>query len=331
MATRKLFAALGVALMAAVANTGAWGQGTPGNTPPTLRFAVIASGGQTEVPAAIREAGLDRKYGINIEVIEIAAPGQQYTMFRSGAADIASGNFVDMLRQRKGGNLIQAIHGFQAFSNLFVVKPQSPVKAFADLKGRKVGMFGTTFLDWLVVRAAGKKAFNIDLESDATVVPGAPPLLNQFLARGEVDAALQFSSLTLGPIARNEQRAVIDVAALMKAAGFNPDTLYLQWVITEKWAKANPEAIRKVPAMLDEAYAVLKSDDRLWLALAQRIGITDPAVVAAYRDLARRVNNPPYARAQIKPTQDVLDAIIAIAGEQAVGVTAVDPAAFLFP
>jgi NitT/TauT family transport system substrate-binding protein len=332
MACWNVVAAAGAALVAAAVTDigGARGQGTPGNEPPTLRFAVAGSSSQSEVPYAIREAGLDRKYGINIEVIDIAAPGQQYTMFRSGAADIGPGNFVDLLRQRKGGSAIQSIHGFQGYSNQFVVKPGSPIKAFADLKGRKVGTFGTTFLDWLIVRAAGRKAYNIDLQTDATLVPGAPPLLNQFLARGEVEAALQFSTLTLSPIARNEQRALIDLPGLMKAAGFNSDIFYLQWMITEKWAKANPEAVRKVPAMLDDAYAVLRTNDRLWPVLAQRINITDPAVVAAYRDAARRIDNPPFSAALIKPTQDVLDAIIAIAGEQAVGVMTIDPAAFLF-
>jgi len=199
------------------------------------------------------------------------------------------------------------------------------------VKGKKVGTFGTTFLDWLIARAAGKKAYNVDLGTDASLVAGAPPLLNQFLARGEVDATLQFSSLTLGPIARSEQRMVIDMPALMKAAGFRSDLFYLQWMITEKWAKANPEAMTKLPAMLNEAYAVLKRDDGLWPVLAQRINITDPAIAAAYRDLARRVDNPPYSAELIKPTQDLLDAIIAIAGEQAVGVTTVDQGAFLFP
>jgi len=156
-------------------------------------------------------------------------------------------------------------------------------------------------------------------------------LLNQFLARGEVDATLQFSSLTLAPIARGEQRMLIDLPALMTAAGFRSDLFYVQWMITERWVKANREAVTKLPAMLNEAYAVLKRDDGLWPALAQRINVTDPAIIAAYRDLERRVDNPPYKAELIKPTQELLDAIIAIAGEQAVGVTTVDPAAFLFP
>jgi NitT/TauT family transport system substrate-binding protein len=328
MARHKPFASIILALIATAVTAAG---GARSQEPPTLRFAVAGSSSQSEVPYAIRETGLDKKYGINIEVIDIAAPGQQYTMFRAGAADIGIGNFVDLLRQRKGGSAILGIHGFQGYSNRFVVKPGSPVKTFADLKGRKVGTFGTAFLDWLIVRAAGRKAWNVDLQTDAAVVPGAPPLLNQFLAKGEVEATLQFSTLTLGPIARNEQRALIDLPGLMKAAGFNSDIFYLEWVITEKWVKANPQAVRNVPAMLDDAYAALRSNDALWPVLAQRINITDPAVASAYRDEARRIDNPPYSAALIKPTQEVLDAMVAIAGEQAAGVTAIDPAAFLFP
>ena len=326
MISWRAFTAVGLSLIALAKTVGvAWSQSTP-----TLRFAVISSGSQTEVPFAIRHASLDKKYGINVEIIDFAAPGQQYTLFRSGAADIATGNFVDLLRQRKGGNAIQAIHGFQAYSNMLVAKPNSPIKDFADLKGKRIGNFGTTFLDWLLVRAAGKKAYNVDLQTDANLVQGAPPLLNQFLARGEVDAALQFSSLTLAPIARGEQRVLIDLPALMKAAGFRSDLFYVQWMITEKWAKANPQAMTRLSGMLSEAYALLKRDDGLWPALAQRINISDPAIIAAYRDLERGVDNPPYSAELIKPTQELLDAIVAIAGEQAVGVTTVDPAAFLF-
>jgi NitT/TauT family transport system substrate-binding protein len=327
MTPRKALATLALALAAAaVADVGsARSQGTP-----TLRFAVIGSAGQSAVPIAIAQAGLDKKYAINVEIIDFAAPGQQYNMFRSGAADIAGGSFIDLLRQRKGGNAIRAIHGFQGYNNAFVVKPNSSLKAFADMKGKKVGTFGTTFLDWLIVRAAGKKAYNIDLQTDASLVPGAPPLLNQFLAKGEVDATLQFSSLTLAPVARGEQRVLIDLPALMKTAGFRSDLFYVQWMITEKWAKANPQAVTRLPEMLSEAYALLKRDDGLWPALAQKINITDPAIIAAYRDLERGVDNPPYSAELIRPTQELLDAIVAIAGEQAVGVTTVDPAAFLF-
>jgi NitT/TauT family transport system substrate-binding protein len=300
-------------------------------TPIPVRIAAIGSGGQDEVPYAIQRYGLDKKYGLAMELIDFAVPGQQYTMLRSDAIDIAAGNFVDLLRQRKAGNALQAFHSFQTFSNIIVTKPPSPIKTFADLKGKKIGEFGTAFLDWLIIRAAGKKAYNVDLEKDATLVQGAPPLLNQFLARDDVDATLQFSTLTFGPHLAGQQRVVTGIPDLLKAAGFDPRSFYLQWYVSEKWTAANPGAIERVDAMIEEAYGKLRTDDSLWPPLAQKVGMTDPALIATYRDEARRIDDPPYTPALIAPTQKLLDAIVALTGPDAVGVTTVDPAAFLFP
>jgi len=58
MTARKAFATLGLAVVvAAVADIG----GARSQGAPTLRFAVIGSAGQTEVPFAIQQAGLDKK------------------------------------------------------------------------------------------------------------------------------------------------------------------------------------------------------------------------------------------------------------------------------
>jgi NitT/TauT family transport system substrate-binding protein len=296
-----------------------------------VKIAVIGSGGQAEVPYVIKTFGLDKKYGLDVEQVDYSMPGQHYAMFRSGAADIAPGNFMDLLRQRKAGLKIRAFHGFQGYNNIIVAKPSSAIATFADLKGKKVGEFGTTFLDWLILRAAGEKAYGFDLEKDSTIVQGAPPLLNQLLARNEVDATLQFSSLTFGPLARGEQKVVADLPAVMRAAGFSPEAFYLQWLVTEDWIKAHPDAVGKLDAMFAEAYVRLQSDDSVWPPLAKMIGITDPAAIEAYRDKARKIDNPPFNAGLIKPTQTLLDALVALAGEQATGVTVIDPAAFLFP
>ncbi len=299
--------------------------------PIAVRFGVNASGGQTEVLDAVKAYNLDRKYGFAVQEVDLTAPGQQYVMFRADAIDVSPGTFVDLLRQRKAGVALQAFHGFQGYNNYIVVKPASPIRSFADIKGKRMGEFGTTFLDWLILRAAGKKAYGFDVEQDTTLVQGTPPLLNQLMARGEVDAMLQFSSLTLGPIQAGEQRLVIDVPSLMRTAGFNPNAFNSNWNVAERWNAAHPGALRRLSAMIDEAYVKLKTDDALWPAIAAKIGFTDPAVIVAYRNLARREDNPPYNRGLIAATQTLVDAIGGIAGTTAVGFTSVDPAAFFFP
>ena len=57
----------------------------------------------------------------------------------------------------------------------------------------------------------------------------------------------------------------------------------------------------------------------------------DPALVVAYREHARKYSNPPHRADLLKPTQELLTSLVSIAGEQAVGISTLDPAAFLFP
>ena len=185
--------------------------------------------------------------------------------------------------------------------------------------------------DWLVLRTAGKKAHGLDLETDATAIVAAPPLLNQLLARGEIEAAIQFTSLTIGPLTAGEQRAITDLPTLMREGALNPESLYTQWFIAEDWLRRFPGAVDRAHAMFAESYQRLGTDDAIWTALAQKIRITDPKAVDAYREKSRRINNPPYRRALLEPTQTLLTEIVTVAGEQSTGFTRLDPEAFLFP
>lgn len=296
-----------------------------------VRLAVIASSGQAELTAAIQKYGLDRKHGLDMQQVDYAVPGQQYTLFRAGSADVAIGNFVDLHRQRRAGVAIKAFHGYQAYNNPVVVKAGSPIAQLRELRGKRVGGFGNTFLDWLVLRAAGKKAHGLDLEVDATSIVVSPPLLNQLLAKGEIDAAIQFSSLAIGPLTAGEQRAISDLPTLMREAGFSPEAFYTQWFIAEDWLRRNAGVLDRVYAMFAEGYERLSTDDALWLPLAQKVRITEPKAVDAYRDKGRKINNPPYKRALLQPTQTLLTEIVAVVGEQPVGMTRLDPDAFTFP
>lgn len=318
----------GLALLtaAAVASSAAWGAD---DTP--VRIGVIKSAGQSDVPYVLRQFGIDRKHGLVVTEVDMSAPGQQYVMLRGDAIDASPGTFVDLMRQRKAGIGLQAFHGRQRFNNVIVTRPDGPIETFSDLRGRRIGNFGTTFLDWLIVRTAGKRAFGIDLERDAAPISGSPPLLNRFLARGEVDAMLQFSVLTVAPILKGEQRAVTDIPDLIRAAGFDPEVFNSHWHVSEKWVRAHPDGVHRLSAAIDEAYARLRSDDSVWRAIAGEIGITDPVIIAAYRDLARKTDDAPYTRPLIAATQQMLDAIIAIAGDGPIGFTRIDPAAFVFP
>lgn len=300
--------------------------------PIPVRIAVSPSSGQGSVPYVIRKFGLDRKYGFKIEQVDFASPGQQFLLARSDAADVFPGNFVEVLRQRKAGVGIKSFRAFQRYNNQLIVPAASPIRSFADLRGKNFGQFGTTTVDWLILRAAGKQAHGLDLEKDATVVTAAPPLLNQLLTRGSIDAAVQFSSVGLPPVSAGQFRVIGDIAGLIGEAGFDPNAYYLLWNVSETWLERHPgpDTLRKLDAMYGEAYAILARDDAIWDEIGRQVGIK-PELIARYRDTNRGYENPPYRRDLIAPTQRLLDAIVATTGAATVGVTKVDPQAYAFP
>lgn len=310
---------------AAVPSTGSDGQDV------TIRFGVIPSGGGAELPATLLSAGIAAKYHLRVVIANYATPGQQYTLVRGGAADIVPGNVLDLERQRTAGLKMHAIGTFQRFSSPIVVRPDSPVRSFAQLAGLQVGEFGPTTLDWLAARTAGVRATGLDLAT-AKLTQASPALLQSLLARGQLDAALQFASLTAAPVAAGTQRVVVTMPDLLRQAGFDPDVLDVVWDLSDAWTTAHPGVLGRLQSAMAEGYTKLKSGDpATWAPLVKRVGISDPEGQRAF--IAEEIANidPPYSRDLLASTQQLISAIIATAGLKVVGFRTLPPEDFLFP
>ena len=67
------------------------------------------------------------------------------------------------------------------------------VASLADLKGKKIGIAGGPVdKSWLVIRALAQQRHGIDLATAAEPVFGAPPLMNEKIEEGELDAVLNY-------------------------------------------------------------------------------------------------------------------------------------------
>jgi ABC-type nitrate/sulfonate/bicarbonate transport system substrate-binding protein len=296
-----------------------------------VRFSYVSNASQAYVPLIMKAKGLDKKYGLDVQTNEVSAPPQQWLALRAGSGDISAGNVVDLFRERKAGMKARAVRGFTGWGNEIVTVPSKPYSKLADLKGARFGTFSTTLMDWLVVRTAGKKAENIDLQTDAKIVNAAPALLNEQLFKDQIDAALQFApDLTEGPEVEGRMKRITSVHDLLQEAGFDPDSFYLTWNLLDSWGQKNPGAAPKLVAAMDEAVNALETDDSVWPDLAKRSGVTDPKLLPDFIKLQRESFKTNFGEAKLKPTQDLFDAIAKSLGTDALGQQNVDPAAFDF-
>jgi len=297
----------------------------------TIRFGVIPSGGGAELPSILISDGIAARYHLKVEMVGYATPGQQYTLVRGRAADLVPGNVLDLERQRRAGLKIHAIGTFQRFSSPIVVKPGSSITSFAQLAGRRVGQFGPTTIDWLAARAAGLRATGVDL-AHTRLTLASPALLQSLLARGRIDAALQFASLVAGPVTNGSERVLTTVPDLLRQAGFDPDVLDVVWDLADGWTARNPGGLDRLRAAMAEGYAKLKSGDAAtWAPLVKRVGITDRAAARAFITEETTNIDPPYRPALLPATQRLINAITAVAGTRAVGFSTLPSADFLFP
>lgn len=296
-----------------------------------VRIAAIVSSGQGEFSTAMKAAGLDKKYGLNLTVVPISTTGAQFLALREGSADVASGSVLDLLRQRAAGLKVQSFGAFEHFTNPIVVPGNSSITSFSQLAGKKVGTPSTTLLDWMIVRAAGKKAYGIDLQTQATPVPASPPLLNQLLTNHSVSAALQFESLASTPVSTGQFRQLTSVAGLMKKAGFNPNSFYLLFMVSDSWVSAHPGGLQRLEDAMAATYKLLMTQNAPWTALAAQIGLTKPAQITAYMKSQRASFATQYGPNLIGPTTALMNSLISIAGSKEVGISSVDKNAFLFP
>jgi len=182
----------------------------------------------------------------------------------------------------------------------------------------------------MIVRAAGKKAEGIDLETDTQLQQAAPGLINGLLDKGDLDAALQYSDFTLAPISQNKYKEITTVPKLMAAGGFDPQALYLTFNLSDAWREKNPTLVPALVAAIEETRDLLLNDDSVWPALAKRSGMEDQSLLPAFIKMQRASFVAPYSEAKLAPTQALVAALLETVGQTPLGINSVDAAAFDF-
>jgi NitT/TauT family transport system substrate-binding protein len=246
----------------------------------TLRLALQATGTTVWEMAAVSAFRLDEEAGLDLKISELASTEAGKIALIGGSADIVVSDWLWVARQRAGGGKLvfaPASTGIGA-----VMTKDAAIESVKDLVGKKLGVAGGPLdKSWLLLRAFALKE-GVDLEKKATIVYGAPPLLAEKAAQGEIDAALEFWNFALDLEARGFRRA-IDMREVEKALGANGEPVVTGYVFDESFASAHKDALARFFAMMKKARSLLGSNDEAWAKAAARIPTKDEATLDLYR------------------------------------------------
>ncbi len=244
----------------------------------TLRIGVHAYGTvDWELSALDTDPAAD--YQIHIEHLANAEAGK--IALQSGAVDIIVSDWLWAAKLRDGGSDF-VFYPYSASSGALVVPQDSLIHSLTDLKGKRLGIAGGALdKNWLLLQALGQTQ-QTDLADDIKPVYAAPPLLNEQLKQGHLDAVLTYWHFAARLEAQG-YRTLIDGKSILQGLGITEELPAIGYVFKQSWAQQHKTAVNHFLAASQEAKERLCTTNAAWQKVLPKTQTEDPATQAKLR------------------------------------------------
>ncbi|MDO6462434.1 ABC transporter substrate-binding protein [Granulosicoccaceae sp. 1_MG-2023] len=281
----------------------------------SLRIGVLQFGTVNWEVDVIHEHGLDKAHGVTAEAIALGNKNAASIALQGGEVDLIVSDWIWVSRQRAQGR----DYVFYPFSNAvggMVARPDSGISTLADLRGKRIGVAGgPTDKSWLLYRAWLIRNAGFDPADSADVRFAAPPLLNQLISRGELDAVITFWKFRAKLLAAGMQ-PLPAIPQILSDFGIDDDVPLLGWVFDGDKAGNRQALINGFLQASQEAKAIMQTRDAEWERLRGRVKPANDAELISIRDSYREGIPGPLSPANEAAARQVF-AILAETGGKA--------------
>jgi len=227
--------------------------------------------------------GIDKRHGFTLVRVDFADKDATSIALQSGDVDAIVTDWIWVAMQRRLGHAFTFVP-FSRSVGAVMADPAKGIHSVADLAGRSIGIAGgANDKSWVLLQAYARKVAGLDLMDKADVQFGAPPLLNELVQRGKLDAVLNFWNFN----ARLKPKGyvvVVSIRDILPALGLDADPPLLGWVFSEQWAADHPALAKGLIDASYEAKALMKSDDAVWDKLRPIMDADEDAVFQALKE-----------------------------------------------
>jgi len=295
---------------------------------PKLRIGALKFGTLNWLIEAMKNEGVAAREGLDIEMIDFASGQATTVALQANDIDLIVSDWLWAMRRRTDGEDLR----FAPFSNALgavMVAADGPVKGLKDLRGRKLGVAGGALdKSWLLLRAYSKATLGKDLAEICEPVYGAPPLVNEQLALGRVDAVLTFWPFAARLDARGFTR-LLDMNEVVQGLGIKPTPPLVGFVWRER---INAEKGASLDAFFRATVAtnkILATSDATWLKLRPLMQANSDAEFTRLRDYYRAGIPGGFGAPELAACGRLYEVLASIGGPELVGPKpGFDPALF---
>ena len=246
-----------------------------------IRIAVQRTGTLAWELDVIRTHGIDRKANLQIETIELASTEAGKIALRGGSADLMLSDWLWVARERSLGDHL-VFYPSSSTLGAVMVPADFTIASIADLKGRKLAIAGGPLdKSWLLLQGLARRS-GLDLQRQATIIYGAPPLLSQKALQGEQDATLTFWNFCADLEGKGFKRAIA-VDDVMRQLGAKAAVAIVGYTFDGHGRARNKSVVDRFLQAARQAKKILATSDAEWQRLAPRIGVHDAAALAIFR------------------------------------------------
>jgi NitT/TauT family transport system substrate-binding protein len=283
-----------------------------------VRLTSVKFGSVSWLIETIRAEGIDKKLGLDLQIVEVANNPAAPVALLSGAADVIVSDWTWALRQRARGYDLKFAPYSAALGSVMIAK-DSPIKSLGDLDGKRIAVAGTGIdKSWILLRAYSRKTLGKDIADFAEPVFGAAPLVAEEFRNGRVDAVLNFWTYA-ARLKAEGARELLTMADVIKGMGVTPTPALVGFIWFDKKVRQNAVPVNTLLAAVAKANAVLASSDSAWQRLRPLIKPASDAELVAIRDYYRSGITGSWGAADTAAAEKLTHLLIELGDTELVG------------
>lgn len=283
----------------------------------TIRVGVLEFGTVNWELDVIQHHKLDAEHGFTLDVQGFGSGQATNVALQGGAVDAIVDDYLWVSRQRADGQMLTFVP-YSSTIGALMVPPDSDVEDLTGLAGKKVGVAGGPVdKSWLLLQGLATKRHGIDLAAEVEPVFGAPPLLNEKVQDGELDAVLNYWHFTARLEAKGF-RQLVGIEEAIAELGVASVPPQLGYVFEESFAERHPGLIEAFAAASRDAKELLQGDAE-WERIRPLTKAEDDATFAALKRRYREGIIPHWGEAERADAAKLYAILAELGGEKLVG------------
>ena len=237
-----------------------------------LRIGVLAFGTVNWELDVLKYHNLDKKYGFNLDVVELASKNAQLVSLQSKDVNMIVNDWIWVNAQKVKGKDF-SFYPYSKATGTLVVNENSKIKTLLDLKGKELGIAGGVYdKTWLLFRAYSKSKYDIDLKDIVNPLYASAPILYKKMEDYSLEAAINFWHFNAKLESKNI-KPLVKIKDILEELGIKKDVSFVGWTFDTQFANNNKEIINGFLKASKESKEILKNSDEEWNRIRNQMNV----------------------------------------------------------